>query len=258
MNKATPTVALDVVGAASILGTLNMNSNRINNLLDPSSSADAATKSYVDNSIPVGGIIMWSGTTGTSLPSNWKLCDGSTYNSITTPDLRGRFVLSSTTPTSANGSIPLAGGLSTRAVDASGGVESVGLTEAQMPGHRHEVSARTGDSNGYATDGAHGHSVADPGHSHTIFGSYHDGVDGAPKLHLASWSAGARLPTEDAKKTGISVNTNNVPYNQHPIYDTFGTYHNHTITVTETIKGSGSVHENMPPFYVLAFIMRIS
>ena len=47
VNK-TPTVALDVAGAAKIAGTLDMTSYRINNLLDPSSSADAATKSYVD------------------------------------------------------------------------------------------------------------------------------------------------------------------------------------------------------------------
>jgi len=48
VNKATPTVALDVAGAAKITGNLDMTSYRINNLLDPSSSQDAATKSYVD------------------------------------------------------------------------------------------------------------------------------------------------------------------------------------------------------------------
>jgi len=48
VNKATPTVALDVAGAAKITGNLDMTSYRINNLLDPSSTQDAATKSYVD------------------------------------------------------------------------------------------------------------------------------------------------------------------------------------------------------------------
>ena len=130
------------------------NNGRIVQLLNPTASQDAATKSYVDTSIPVGGIIMWSGTTGTSLPSNWKLCDGSTYNGITTPDLRGRFVLSSTTPTSANGNIALASGLSTRNVNATGGEETVTLAEAQMPRHSHGVSATTSGN-----DGAHHHST---------------------------------------------------------------------------------------------------
>jgi len=49
VNKATPTVALDVAGAAKITGNLDMTSYRINNLLDPSSTQDAATKSYVDS-----------------------------------------------------------------------------------------------------------------------------------------------------------------------------------------------------------------
>jgi hypothetical protein len=93
INQASPTVPLDVAGAAKITGNLDMNSTgRIVNLVNPSSAQDAATKTYVDNSIPVGGIIMWSGVT---LPSNWKLCDGTTYGSVTTPDLREKFVMSS-------------------------------------------------------------------------------------------------------------------------------------------------------------------
>ena len=37
--------------------------------------------------VPVGGIIMWSGTLA-SIPSGWKLCDGTSG----TPDLRDKFI----------------------------------------------------------------------------------------------------------------------------------------------------------------------
>jgi hypothetical protein len=49
VNKASPTVPLDVAGAAKITENLDMNSTgRIVNLVNPSSAQDAATRSYVD------------------------------------------------------------------------------------------------------------------------------------------------------------------------------------------------------------------
>jgi microcystin-dependent protein len=223
-----------------------MNSNKIVKLLNPTSNQDAATKSYVDTSIPVGGIIMWSGTTGTSLPSNWKLCDGSTYNGIKTPDLRGRIVLSSTTQMSANGNIALAGGLSTRNVDQTGGVETVTLTVAQMPSHSHDVSATTNST------GSHNHTVTvtDQGHSHGH--SWNAGIP--PNIY----GGGNRsLPGGGGHTNGtdisISSSTTGIKVSLTDNGD-----HTHTVSVSETSKGSGQAHENMPPFYVLAFIMRIS
>jgi microcystin-dependent protein len=225
-------------------------SGKIVNLVNPTIAQDAATKSYVDTSIPVGGIIMWSGTTGTSLPSNWKLCDGSTYNGITTPDLRGRFVLSSTTPTSANGNIALAGGLSTRNVNATGGVETVALLEAQMPSHSHSVSAVT------VSNGSHNHTINDSGHRHWtgsgggVRSSYsyqngtYDTVGGPEGGYFSDYNNLAYKYTNRNATTGITLDASGG--------------HTHTVTVSETAKGSGQAHENMPPFYVLAFIMRIS
>jgi hypothetical protein len=48
INNAAPTVPLDVAGAASITGGLNMNSSLITNLLTPTANDHAANKGYVD------------------------------------------------------------------------------------------------------------------------------------------------------------------------------------------------------------------
>ena len=42
--------------------------------------------------VPIGSIIMWTGNRVT-LPSNYKLCDGTTYNGIPTPNLTNKFII---------------------------------------------------------------------------------------------------------------------------------------------------------------------
>lgn len=78
--------------------------------------------------VPSGGIIMWSGSIAT-VPSGWFLCDGTNG----TPNLTGRFVVHADADT---------GG--TYAPGGTGGVDSVTLTEAQIPGHTHTFSGTTG------------------------------------------------------------------------------------------------------------------
>jgi hypothetical protein len=61
--------------------------------------------------VPVGGIIMWSGTVAT-IPTNWHLCDGD----ASTPDLRDKFVIGATSDdagvakTNVTGSLTQSGG----------------------------------------------------------------------------------------------------------------------------------------------------
>jgi microcystin-dependent protein len=100
--------------------------------------------------VPAGVIVMWSGAVG-SIPTGWSLCDGTNG----TPDLRNRFVV---------------GAGSTYAVDATGGSDSVTLSEAQIPGHTHSVSGTT------ASDGAHTHNVSGNtsntgAHTHNVSGN---------------------------------------------------------------------------------------
>lgn len=70
--------------------------------------------------IPVGAIILWSGTTS-DIPTNWHLCDGTNG----TPDLRGQFVIG------AGGSY---------SVGNTGGEETHTLTLSEMPKHSHVLA----------------------------------------------------------------------------------------------------------------------
>lgn len=82
--------------------------------------------------IPAGGIIIWSGSTG-SVPAGWLLCDGNNG----TPDLRDRFII---------------GAGNTYAVNATGGTADavvVSHTHAATsvvtdPGHRHTANNQQG------------------------------------------------------------------------------------------------------------------
>jgi len=100
--------------------------------------------------VPSGVITLWSGSTG-SIPSGWVICDGTN----STPDLRDRFVV---------------GAGNTYAVAATGGANTVALSEAELAAHTHSVSGTT------ASDGAHTHNVSGNtsntgAHTHTVSGN---------------------------------------------------------------------------------------
>ncbi|MBR6021067.1 MAG: hypothetical protein IK066_01460 [Kiritimatiellae bacterium] len=76
--------------------------------------------------IPVGGIIMWSGSVD-AIPSGWALCNGQTNNNIVTPDLSGKFVVGYD---SENADY--------KKVGNTGGAETVALTVDQLPKHAHD------------------------------------------------------------------------------------------------------------------------
>jgi microcystin-dependent protein len=77
--------------------------------------------------IPVGGIIMWSGSAD-AIPEGWALCDGQNG----TPNLSGKFVVGYD-PSDAD----------YNSVGKSGGAATVKLTTDQMPKHTHKRSVRT-------------------------------------------------------------------------------------------------------------------
>lgn len=178
-----------------------------------------ATPAQLNAPVPVGLIAMWSGA---SVPSGWALCNGANG----TPDLRDRFIV---------------GSGSSYVIGNTGGSDSVTLNETQIPSHSHAVNA----SGTTASGGAHTHSITDPGHSHTI--TAYSSAANTPQNISESYSYpsySANYSTA-AATTGISVQSAGA--------------HTHTVSVsgTATTTGGGLSHENRPPYYALAFIMKL-
>ena len=109
-------------GGATVSGLLDARSLSVSGGAKASSVAVAGSIVSGDGTIPLGGIIPWSGAT-TAVPDGWALCNGQTVNGRKTPDLRDRFVVG-------------AGG--EYQPNATGGVARVTLTVEQMPAHTHD------------------------------------------------------------------------------------------------------------------------
>lgn len=173
--------------------------------------------------LPSGTILLWESTV--SIPTGWLLCDGTNG----TPDLRDRFIV---------------GAGSTYAVGAVGGEATVTLSAPQMPPHTHSVTAGTTGPNG-----AHSHTRsigANAHHSHTV-----KNFSTSPAPALGSYqSATNRLSTTSPVSRGTSQ----------PHAHTFSTgaagIHAHPISVSVNPAGATDPHNNIPPYYALAFIIK--
>jgi microcystin-dependent protein len=199
--------------------------------------------------VPSGVITLWSGSIA-AIPSGWVLCNGTN----STPDLRDRFVV---------------GAGSTYAVNATGGANTVTLDATMIPSHTHTVSATgttSGQSAGHThtfsgtTSGqsaTHSHAVSDPGHAHSYD---RPGPSNAANPPGSSGST-ANAATTGAATTGISIGNANADHS-HTYSGTTSAVsgdHTHTVTVSGTTgngTGGGLAHENRPPYFALAYIMK--
>lgn len=119
-------------------------------------STQIATTAFVHALLPVGIIMLWSGSQA-SIPFGWAVCDGGNG----TPDLRNRFVVG-------------AGAGGSYAVGDVGGANSVTLTTAQIPAHTHSVSL----SGTTSSSGSHSHTYTDPNFPSGGTTSYQNGPQG--------------------------------------------------------------------------------
>ena len=186
---------------------------------------------------PVGMIAMWAGTTA---PNGWVLCDGrdisdTRYQNLrgvlgtnTTPDLRSKFIV----------------GYDSRYTDYStigntGGSPNVTLTGAQsgLRSHTHTITC--------SSEGTHSHYYAfdQSEHCDEYTQQSMPDYDIRKEEEIGGWKDGS---SDDDDVITRVYNT------------TTSGGHSHTITTVSSsvTDPETSPHENRPPYYVLAFIIK--
>jgi microcystin-dependent protein len=164
---------------------VNATANQIQEISDSDSLIGNGT-------IPIGGIIMWSGTIANIPTPGWALCDGSN----STPDLRNRFI-----------------------VGAHSGA-GTGITSTAGPG----ISTNTATNPNYTP----GNTGGETAHQLTI-------AELASHTHPYNQNS-----NNNTDHSGTDTTTNNPSFSSQPTGST----------------GGDQYHENRPPYYALAFIMR--
>lgn len=130
--------------------------------------------------IPVGGIIMWSGAAD-HIPEGWALCNGQTKDGVVTPNLSGKFVVGYDS-----------GNSDYNRVCNTGGVATVTLTVNHMPKHSHGRTVKTAGGAGVLFEKANPKYLTWEGNEFYYKGS----ISGEAPLG-ASDSAGGDQPHEN-------------------------------------------------------------
>jgi len=211
-------------------------------------STTLATKGYVDAALPTGAIIAYGGS---SAPDGWALCDGAPHGSsalntllgsANTPDLRGRFILAAG---QGAGNDSQGNAMVNRVHGDKSGAQRVTLSTLEMPSHQH------GANTGYA--GTHSHTFSGQtgnGGAHAHGGNYRSNF-----IHYRTFATGGSqiavlgqtvdflyqtLPSDGDHWHYFSGTTSTQPDHRHSI----------------SAEGGSASHENMPPFYVLTYIIK--
>jgi len=183
--------------------------------------------------IPIGGIIMWNGSSA-SIPSNWQLCDGSNG----TPDLRNKFILGGNAYSTSAWRESITGST----LSTGGNKDSIAVS------HTHSFSG-TADSAGAHTHTVTGSTSNDGAHTHTTT----LGVGTTSSTNPPYWQG-------TGGNTQSSATTSSAGAHTHTLSGTAASAgaHGHTLTGSIASAGSSGTNANLPPFFVLAFIQRMS
>lgn len=228
---------------------------------DPVAPGDAASKDYVDRSIPAGAIMVWAGV---SAPAGWDLCQGqlrsttqfpNTFAAIgyayggsgsqfQLPDLRARVpVGQGTAPFTSRG--------------ATGGNKDQVVPQHQhsVPNHVHGMNHGHGNTFAITGQGLHNHGTGNP-------------ADAGFVRRLVSYVTGAsrfNVPTAPAG-TGVQLDfINSVPTTSSGhshglaggVSNHNGNTGNPTVPLNTSNTGVSAADANLQPYIVLNYIIRM-
>ncbi|MEL6556579.1 MAG: tail fiber protein [Bacteroidota bacterium] len=231
---------LQVSGSVNIQGNIQAENVATNKDLGGEEASDEnlpsqkAVKEYIDTRLPKGMITMWSGSVA---PEGWALCNGENG----TPNLSGQFIVGYDESNTDYDEIGM-----------KGGENKVSLKEAELPSHTHQ-------------DTGHTHEISDPGHNHTgklnkdmYRGSKFDSDMGYAKN--LNFNGLVRLTN---RNTGGGVDSNpgvGYEFDLRAYGEIQPSQSNIKIKTGKsnlTATGGDQPHENRPPYFVLAYIMKL-
>ena len=247
--------------------------------------SDSASLADLDDAVPSGVITMYSGSTA---PSGWTLCDGTDG----APDLRDRFIVGA----GDSYDVDDTGGADSVTLSESeipSHDHSSGTLEADDDSHSHSDNFSVdSDSHSHGdgslstgTDGYHGHSGSTNStgsHTHSArsgTGSFNSSYDEENYFSSGSFSLDTTIDghtnvsgvinSSGSHSHSVSINSNGS--HSHSVSGTTSSdshshslsggvssdTHNHSISGSTGSTGGDNSHENRPPYYALAFIMKL-
>ena len=211
-NASNNLASSDVYLAPSIGGNVGIGVDAPEEKLHVNGNVKATRYKLADGSdlLPVGTIVMWSGAIN-SIPSGWKLCDGTG----TAPDLRDRFIV---------------GAGSTYNSGNTGGANRVTIAISEIPSHNHDKGTLN-----ITNSGDHSHTTNAPKKGSKQVGQ--NSGNGEPAQSHAA---------DDGTISGLGNHTHG---NKN--------FAGETGYAGGLGRGHTAAHENRPPYYALAFIIKL-
>jgi microcystin-dependent protein len=250
---------------------------------DPTTDNHVVRKAYVDNLMPAGMITQYGGA---SAPTGWVLCQGQSLSRTNPLYARlysaigvvyGAVDIDNFNVPNLKGRIPVGLDSTQTEFDAlaeTGGSKTHTLTSAQMPSHTHVQNSHNHTQNSHNhtqdahnhTQQAHQHSVSlttvsGGTHDHDVYYSTAYNGSGSQIQELASSNLGSSYSTGSAGSHTHTISgfvDNNTPLNNSTTpTNNSTTATNDSATATNQNAGSGDAHNNLQPYIVVNYIIKL-